>query len=209
MAVETLVGLLGSETFDPVPLGKLRGEQKMALIPTMGCLEFNEIDSANYPDLEYAETNTEAISYADGHPSEDQLFLRVKSDDDLKLRRFAVLGRVQMQSKSGCWEYTGHVLVIDADEGRDHHPWLILATEWPMEDGDMDWDGNDMHHAEKRVKSNDASARGVLPRDKNRTPIARLKHYGQKTNPTKLFLAQLGPDFEFDLVRTGGDRRTR
>ena len=208
-AEDTVYRLLISDRFGPVPLGKLRGEFMMFLEPANGCLTCNEIDSENYPSLEYAETSTEAISYPDGHPSEDEFLLKVKSDEDSKLRRFVALGRVKIQIAKRAWIYTGHVLVIDADECRDLHPWFLLASEWPMEDGMMDWDGDDMVHAEKRVRRNDPKVHCVFPGDKNRTPIARLKGYGKGPKPTGQFLKQFGRDFEFDIVRAGGNRRRK
>lgn len=43
-----------------------------------------------------------------------------------KLRQFAPLGWVKKQGSDGSWVQTGHVLITDADYGRDCHPWLFL-----------------------------------------------------------------------------------
>lgn len=49
-----LAKLMSSERFGPVPLGKLRGEIPLALMPELYCIGSGE--NAFAPDLEYADT---------------------------------------------------------------------------------------------------------------------------------------------------------
>ena len=203
--VTELEKILSIRNLASIPLGKLYGlnDAKLELIPGVGALPITEqIDVTN---LRYAATDSGAISYPDGHPSEfDEPRLIVKSLADNKLRRFASLGWVIHVRPNNSWRKTGHVLVMDMDEGRDHHPWFVLASEWPSEIEDAE--GGFITYAEKKVLRNDASQPGVLPGGKNRTPVAKLYVNEQKDIPDVPMLKRFGPDFEFEVIRLGGTR---
>ena len=100
---ESVFQLLESGRFNPIPPGKLRGETKLVFIPGFGGLTYTEFETGKSLTLEYADTNTLAISCPDGHPSEDQIGLKVKSEDATKLRQFAPFGWVKMQGSDGSW----------------------------------------------------------------------------------------------------------
>lgn len=68
---ESVVQLLESGRFDPVPLGKLRGETKLVFIPGFGGLAYAKFETGKSLTLDYADTNPLAISCSDGHLSED------------------------------------------------------------------------------------------------------------------------------------------
>ncbi|KAL8684901.1 MAG: hypothetical protein Q9218_008081, partial [Villophora microphyllina] len=90
---------------------------------------------------------------------------------------------------------------------RHHHPWLVLASEWPSDTVQMGHprDAQVYEFAEKRAKLND-EVKGVLPGDKNRTTVARLCDYGPKAaeQSSQPILKQFGKDFEFDLDVSDG-----
>ena len=88
----------------PVPLGKLRGEIMCALVPTTNTL----VPSTEFrpKNLKYSSSEDYAISYADGHPSEEQLLLTMAPEHDSVLRRFVALGYVMMMIR-GAWVKTG------------------------------------------------------------------------------------------------------
>ena len=197
-----------SRYLDSVPLGKLYGlnQAKLELIPGMGALPTTETtEETELTDLHYAATDSGAISYPDGHPSEfDEPRVIVTSLADNKLRRFASLGWVIHVKPGGTWDYTGHVLVMDMDEGRDHHPWFVLASEWPSRFEDTD--GNFTTYAEKKVMRDDFTQPGVLPGGKNRTPVAKIYVNEEKDISGLPMLKRFGPNFEFELIRLGGTR---
>ena len=203
--------LMASDRLNFLPLGKLRGETRLGLIPCFGCLPVTALAETEVPninlDFDFAQTSTKAVAYPDGHPSEEQIHLRVKPVDDDRLRRCSILGFVTKTDKYGYWQKTGHVLVMDMDVGRQHHPWFILASEWPNDFENVPWDGDEMVRAEKKVARDDPLVHGVFPGDRNHTPIARLRHYGTAWNKSRPFILQFGEGFQFDLDRFGGDRR--
>ncbi|KAL8814811.1 MAG: hypothetical protein Q9191_008515, partial [Dirinaria sp. TL-2023a] len=89
--VTELQRILMMKNLESVPLGRLNGV-KLELIPGMGALPTTE-DSTKTTDLPYARTDSGAIAYADGHPSEfDERSLMIQDVADNKLRRFASLG---------------------------------------------------------------------------------------------------------------------
>lgn len=118
--VTELQRILSMKDLDSVPLGRLYGV-KLELIPGMGALPTTD-DSTKITNLPYAQTDSSAIAYSDGHPSEfDEISLIIKDVSDNKLRRFASLGWVIHVRPDNSWARTGHVLVMDMDLGRDHH----------------------------------------------------------------------------------------
>jgi len=195
--------LLYPNRFGAIPLGRLRGETKLELILAMPCLPSGSVPEEHDPGFEEAITESYAIAYPDGHPSEEQIRLRVRPANDEKLRRCVALGYVVIIDGDRNWRKTGHALVMDMDEGRDRHPWFVLASEWPNDSGDVPYDGDDKIYAEKRVKRNDANVHGVFPGEKNRTLIARLRHYVERSDSSKPFLKQFGANFYFDLDSFG------
>lgn len=200
-----LTPLIRSSRCGPVPLGRLRGEVSFAMFPAIGCPKPLESINKDW-DIDFdpvpAPGFMGAIAYTEGHPSEEDFHLKVKSSDDTTLRRYFEIGWLIQVDRDGGWTRTGHVLVIDADHGRNKQPWIMLASEWPR-DGDAPYDEDNLIYAEKRVKRNDRYVRGILPGDNNRTPIARLTPYGKATNTTEPTFEQFGANFEFDLERVG------
>ena len=185
-----------------IPLGKLWGEAEFELILDPGCLPTTESTDFG-TDLQYAATAGGAISYPDGHPSEDAApSLRVKSAEDKKLRRFASLSWIIHVCTNGSWYKTGHVLVMDMDQGRQHHPWIVLASGWPNEE--ENGDGEFTTYAKTKVVRDDSSQPGVLPGDRNRTPVAKLEAMDNSNDEP--FIRRFGPGFEIHPIRFGGER---
>lgn len=158
----------------------------------------------------FSPVDTDAISYADGYPSENQLLLTMEARNDDVLRRFVSLGWVMMARDGQNWKKTGHVLVIDADEGRHHRSWFILAYEWETDEEHYPDEGANtgMLRPPKRVKRDDSKALGVLPGNSNRTTIAYLIHYAE-ADETVPFVKYFGPDFAFDFKRFGKERKRK
>ena len=82
---------LTMKNLNSMPLGKYGGYARLELICRMGALPNTET-IRNHTSLEYAATDSGAISYPDAHPFElvDDNFT-VKDSQDLRLRRFASL----------------------------------------------------------------------------------------------------------------------
>ncbi|KAL8929342.1 MAG: hypothetical protein Q9172_000514 [Xanthocarpia lactea] len=175
-----------------IELGKLNGETPCRLAPRHGLLKESEDLFGN---LSYAPVSAYAVSYAEGHPSEEEISLVVPRDDTV-LRRFREIGNIIIRTELGDWQMTGHVMVMDLD--RDRHPWLILAKTW-----ETDEDEPRTFTAPDTVERNDDAALGVLPGNNNRTTIARLNTLHQSSAQSKPFLLQFGADFEFGLERSG------
>lgn len=57
---------------------------------------------------------------------------------------------------------SGHVLSIDADRGRECHPWIMLAKKWESEDLFDCEDGELIVRPPRRVWENDSEVRGVF-----------------------------------------------
>lgn len=189
----------------------------MVLIPDPYCLALSKIKATGFTTYDPLLSDSLAIAYPDGHPSEEyevggrKFETVIRPCEDTTLRQCIVLGWISI--KLGypwrCeWVETRHVLVIDLDEGRDRHPWIILAHKWPN-DTDLDFDlvkYSDVH-AEWNPKRGKDDVRGIFPGDVTRTTIAKLVHLGgAPANETRPFLKQLGPDLQIDLFRQGGDR---
>ncbi|KAL8748416.1 MAG: hypothetical protein Q9184_007319 [Pyrenodesmia sp. 2 TL-2023] len=205
----------------PFTIGKLYGRQTLKVIPAIGALPAPPILKPGWQaPFSFAPTDSAAIYYPDGHPSgtwqprqsgatfpPDPTVYTVTARDDDKLRRFAALGWVVMESPNGEWDKTGHVLVIDMDDRdvRHRHPWLILASEWPT-DGEETEEGSFMIHAEEEVMRGDNTQPGVFPGDNNRTPICRLLPLNRDLNDGEILLQSLGEGFDFQPERKGGHR---
>ncbi|KAL8857376.1 MAG: hypothetical protein Q9178_006142, partial [Gyalolechia marmorata] len=99
-----------------IELGKLNGETPCRLAPRHGLL--NESENL-FGNLSYAPVSAYAVSYAEGHPSEEEISLVVPRDDSV-LRRFREIGNIIIMTELGDWQMTGHVMVMDLD--RDRHP---------------------------------------------------------------------------------------
>lgn len=194
--------MLGSGRFEKIILGKFQGEISFGHIPDIGILESTEL-TVDCTQLELAYTDGGAISYPGGHPSEaEHHTVKTSSPKEGTLRRFMSLGwviRLDSTVEHG-WERTGHVLVMDMDEGRHRHPWIVLASHWP---DDRDYPDND----DFLVYAKDSDAYGVLPGTNNRTPIGRLYPNPKVAPPSRPILLELGPDFEFGITRLGGGQR--
>ena len=178
-----------------------QGHAELALIPGKGALPAIEEDNVTKGKYSYAATDSGAIYYADGHPSEfDPPYTQPESYSKRHLRRFVSLGWVIHIRTDGSWYKTGHALVLDMENGRDHQPWIVLASHWPV--NNENHEGSFMVHADKRVARNDTTQPGVLPGGRNRTPVAMIES-SDKTVPV---LKQFGSNFEFSVARFGGDR---
>ena len=199
--VSDLQKILSDRRLDSVPLGRLWGECKLELIPEIGALPSTE-DEEGLTTFSYAATDSGAISYPDGHSSQSEApGLKVNPREDDKLRRFASLGWIILVQPDGSWSRTGHVLMIDMDGGRNRHPWIVLASQWPREFEDAD--GGFTDYAERRVLRDDSTQPGVLPGGHNRTSIARIDPMDKSSEAP--VLKQFGPNFAFSVVRIGGE----
>ncbi|CAO1600915.1 hypothetical protein XANCAGTX0491_004587 [Xanthoria calcicola] len=218
--------IITSGRMEPISIGRIYGEVLLKLLPVIGALPAPEIPDFEAP-FDFAATDSAAISYPDGHPSEEDLAPQweslpgggmgrsrkpptIKAAEDDKLRRFAALGWVLQEAPDGRWTKTGHVLVIDMDDRdvRHRHPWLVLAKEWPT-DGIYAGAGGFTMHAEDIVGRNDRKAPGVFPGDKNRTPICRIMPMNKKAGTNVPVLQRLGDNFNFVPERLGGHRPAR
>ena len=109
------------------------------LIPCQGTLPFSENPNVT-PSLNYAVTDCGAVSYPEGHPSEDMALPQrsqssspsafastqkrtVKDADDDILRHFASLGFVVWESEKhkGTWEKTRNLLAMHMGDKRASH----------------------------------------------------------------------------------------
>ncbi|KAL8825092.1 MAG: hypothetical protein Q9191_004626 [Dirinaria sp. TL-2023a] len=201
--VSDLQKIMTMRNLENVPLGKYGGMEDAVfeLMPALGSLPRTE-DAQELTSLPYASTDSGAITYPDGRPSEyEDAAWRIKSRDDHTLRRFASLGWV-VRVQRGSWKRTGHVLVMDMDAGRNRHPWFVLASHWPSESEDED--GGFTTYADKEVARDDAHQPGVFPGETNRTPVAKIVPYGESDE--RPILKQFGPNFNFLAVRCGGER---
>lgn len=184
----TLAKLIATASLRPIPLGKLFGSFPFLLIPRPECLSHSAMNSPYFTSYEIANTGAAAIRYPDGHPSAEyesrgsqySLVSDPKSDPDV-LHQFTPLGYLAYQHSKEVWEYTGHVMVMDMDLGRDHHPWIVLASVWP----DIIGTGTDddfLCKAPRRVKRSATNVHGIFPGDTRRTPIGKCVHIGNNTS---------------------------
>ncbi|KAL8935867.1 MAG: hypothetical protein Q9216_005218 [Gyalolechia sp. 2 TL-2023] len=221
-SISDLQRIIGSGVAGPYTIGKLYGKTTLKLLPAIGCLPAHPIPDFD-PPFDFAATDSVAISYPDGHPSEEllagkfqlpsssgvQVTATIKAQDDDKLRRFAAIGWVITEQAGGRWEKTGHVLVVDMDDRAVRHrqPWLVLASEWPT-DGDETPEGGFTLYAGDKVMRDDPNVPGVFPGDNNRTPICCIKPL-QESKGGKPVISRLGDDFDFAPERLGGHIRAR
>lgn len=207
-------------------LGKIHGKTTLKLLPCQGALPTTESSSFT-PPFDYAVTIGGAISYPDGHPSEElappnpndrtpsskprlKVMPTLKDDDDNIIRRFVSLGYVLHQRSPifvGSWEKTGHVLVVDMGDKRvrHRHTWLVLASEWPT-DGEETAEGVFYYHAKEHVWRDASAEHGVFPGEKNRTPICRIDPMTQGDG--RPVIKQFGKDFVFNPVQIQGCRES-
>ena len=198
-----LRNLLHCGEFDLVPLGKVYGTDMLWLIPSLGSLPDTVYHSTGLRS-QAAPTNCQAISYPDGHPSEGELKLD-PSKDETKLRRFVSLGWI-VTGDEKIWHKTGHALVVDLEPGRERNPWIVLAKQWPN-DGEDTFDGDYMEYAPEVVDRDDDFTPGVLPGDKNRTPVGKIVPFKKnKKNIKGSILPHFGRDFKFNVMRKGSSR---
>ena len=179
-----------------VPLGMYGGYAQLELVRRMGALPNTETIQ-NLTNLEYAVTDSGAISYPDAHPSDlESDDYRVRDKDDHRLRRFTSLGLVIHVKSEDSWEYTGHALVVDVGHGRGCHPWFVLASEWERESENAE--GSFLDRAPARVAINDANQPGVLPGGQNRTVVGMVE---PMDDINRHVLQQFGPGFKFYVKR--------
>ncbi|KAL8692480.1 MAG: hypothetical protein Q9218_002516 [Villophora microphyllina] len=172
----------------PLPLGKLFGwsDARYELYPDVTALPASDDDDC--PSLPNSKSTSSAIDYPEGHPSEfEEPKMTCRSVDDQKLYRMLTLGGVLQVESDGSRNKTRHMLILDMAEGRDHHPWIVLASQ-----------------ADKKVEPNDYSQPGVLPGGKNRTPVAKIIPLDKSSKGPVLL--QLGFDFEFNFETFGSDK---
>ena len=220
--VSRLEKIYDSGQLQTLTLGKLYGKITLKLLPCQGALPTTESRSFT-PPFGHAVTIGGAISYPDGHHSEemalpdlkgytsrskgDKTFPTVRDEDDDTLRRFASLGYVLQESRfqKGAWEKTGHVLVIDMGDRRVRHrnPWFVLASEWPT-DGEETEEGDCYYHAKENVWRDASAEPGVFPGEKNRTPIYRIDP--MTLDDERPVIKRFGKDFLFKPVRAGSCR---
>lgn len=205
--------IINSNRLGPITIGNVYGVRTLRLLPAIGTLPAQKLPFT--PPFAFAATDSCAISYPDGHPSEQMISpttvsasrptapRMTKPSNDNILRRIAALGWVAMQDSDGKWRRTGHVLVIDMDDRtiRSRQPWLVLASEWPT-DGEQTPEDDFTIRAEEIVDRGDNSQPGVFPGDRNRTPICCVKPMAPTTG---LVLQQLGIGFNFKPVRVSGN----
>lgn len=171
------------------------------------------VDLAEKP-FPAAQTDAGGIIYPDGHPSVDydEGGSRYESEFDPseegernKLTRFWPLGWPIYTYEKAQPEYTGHVLVMDMDKGRNRHPWLVIASSWP---NPMSVDGDFTRTAPYRVRLDEPEVDGIFPGGTRRTPVAKMRHLpGAKLDQKPHFFHHFGPDFNFTIDRMGGDRQ--
>ena len=203
-----ILQLARSSPFAPVPLGKLHGNIMCALEPE-DCIG-SDIETYTPGREGFALSPSFydaicAINYADGHPSENEYLLKRLATEDKTLRQFVSLGWVMIKT-NGPWIKTGHALVIDASHHRKCHPWFVSARqlETDSEDDFQKYDTDIMEPATKVKKKNDRNALGVFPGNNNRTPIARLTHFGWAPEGEEKFVSHFGVDFNFEFDRLVG-----
>ena len=127
-------------------------------------------------------------------------------DDGEKLRRWVSLRHLSIGPAEDAYK-TGHFLVIDVEPGRNLAPWIILASQYANDSGFMDEDGSNLIHVPSIVERNDPKTdEGVLPGDKNRTPVAKIKALGVASGSGEPLICLFGPDSNFTVIRRGSER---
>lgn len=194
--------------FGVISLGRVYDDVELGVKPELGALPESTIAVDDFTTLPFARGISAAISYSDQHPSHESAYQRsLKPVYDQQLRRFVSLGWVFRKFDDGMWEMTGHVLVMDMDRGRDRHPWIVLAHEWPNNDNEGPH-GDFKVHAPRRVRRNARDTPGVFPGDDNRTSIAKIIPMNSVEGDDRPILKRFDPDLEFRLLRESGDRES-
>lgn len=134
-----LVELILTGCVPSFPIGNIYGETPVWLTVIEGPLLPSKIKARYFTNLPIAITDAGAISYPDGHPSEAESEGSSEGRPKEVLSRFWPLGYLSYRHSEGHFERTGHVLVMDMERDRDHHPWVVLASEW----ADINGDGSD------------------------------------------------------------------
>ncbi|KAL8936803.1 MAG: hypothetical protein Q9211_004011 [Gyalolechia sp. 1 TL-2023] len=179
--------------FADIEIGRLDGETPLRLAPGAGLINDGE---DLFDDLDWADDGASAVSYAEGHPSEEEV--RLVSPNDGLLRRFWEVGYILWNMGTG-WKKTGHVLVLDVEKGRDRHPWIMLAKTWETDD-----DEPKTITVPDRVRKGDRSAFGVFPGNQNRTTVAKLVPISSDSRAQSTpVLKRMGSNFTFRLQRSG------
>ena len=203
-----LVNIVDTNKLQRIPLGTLYGTQ-LELQPDLGALDNAYAKVHNLPLQRLAFPS--AISFLQGHPSEDERLISVQSDKDALLRRFLCLGWV---IKHDVNRMTGHCLVIDMDEtsNKKRHPWFILAPQWDDPNVVFTAEADDLLHADQFVKQGDDDVEGIFPGTNNRTTLARLRSDALlHQNQTGPFLSYFSTKLVFEITRFGQpyDRKQR
>lgn len=215
-----LTGLIHTYALPPFPLGKIYGITEVWLIAKPFLLPFSRCDTptgkpvTSYPPS--SNTYIGGVIHPDGYPSQyrektseagSQFSMKRKDKwlDPDALRRWYPLGGLAYK-RGKHFELTGHMLVMDIDHGRDHHPWIILASEWPDLCGEGEDGESGKWTAKKSQEITPDFVPGVFPADTRRTPIARIDHTADASfaQRARSMLLNFGPNFEFDLLRKGG-----
>ena len=131
-----LVKLTVTECVPAFAIGNIYGETPVWLSVAAGPLQPSEIKAKYFTNLPAAVTNSGTISYPDGHPSEPDSEGSSEGNPKEVLSRFWPLGYLCYRSSGGYFDRTGHVLVMDMEPGRERHPWIVLASEWPDINGE-------------------------------------------------------------------------
>ena len=125
-----LVKLTVTKCVPTFPIGKIYGETPVWLTVAPGPLRPSEIKARYFTTLPTAVTDSGAISYPDGHPSEPDSEGSSEGSPKEVLSRFWPLGYLLYRRSTHHFERTGHVLVMDMEPGRERHPWIVLASQW-------------------------------------------------------------------------------
>ena len=191
---------LAAMPFDTIPLGTLaHNDSKTAwrLLPSAAALDLSPEDQLD-TELPWAPGTALAIAYDTGHPSDDEtLGLQTLPQQD-SLFRFQTLGWIE-QTRGRGWYMTGHVLVLDLYRLK---PWIVLAKMF------HDSESGEEIEVPKSIPKDVPCTPGVLPGDRNRTPVGKL--LGDFGGP---ITSWFGESKVFEVERTGGnthdDRRRK
>lgn len=91
----------------------------------------------------------------------DQMVIDPQQEENQRLRRFCPLGWIALKRGEHNWDLTGHALVMDMDRRRDHHPWMVLASQWPDVNGDQP--EKSTYEAQQRPRRDDDPVPGIFP----------------------------------------------
>ncbi|KAL6713710.1 hypothetical protein ACLMJK_009175 [Lecanora helva] len=203
---DELFFLLASNQFPLIPLGLLYGETQCWLeVDDNSLVKYGKVWRHPNGEYERAKTHSQAITYPDGHPSEGSIALAGDESEE-KLRRFFSLGYVLTGPPTATYK-TGHVLVIDLEPGRNLNPWIVLASKYPCDTGISV--GELVSIPPEVTRDEPDTDEGVLPGDKNRTPVGKVRAMNPTNAPREPIVRLFSPDFKFTVVRTGSDRGYR